>query len=128
MANASSASYSNDSARLVSPGTTGPGASGVLPSIDVLLARRCGRDAGTWSGLGWHGCPRRHRSGLGGRLGGARRGRRLARRAAQLAPFLFRKAVVLLPLVRQALLLFRRQLLHLLVVLARGLPFLGGEL
>src|SRR5258706_10618329 len=70
----------------------------------------------------------RCRRGRGWRRWGTRERRGFARCAAELAPLLLGQAVVLLPLLFQPLFLVGRQLFHLLVALARGLAFLGGEL
>ena len=124
IANASRASCSIDNNRLVMLGTAGPECGAApAPSRRVYgfaeLCCRGGGDGGrrTFRGRG----PRR-------RFGSSRSGGGLGRFAAQLASLLLGQAVVLLPLFRQPLLLVRRQLLHLLVALARGLSLLGREL
>src|SRR6266853_3725252 len=106
-------------------GTVGPGRTPAPESISAnLWVRRGDRGDDLWlcGERGWRGAR------LGRRVGGTGGRSGFARCAAQLTPLLFRQAVVLLPLLFQPQLFVRRQLFHLLVALARGLAFLGGEL
>src|SRR5882672_10342970 len=106
------------------PGTAGPGGARAPESIDagLLVCGRCRRDRARFRRRS------RRRRRFGRRLGRTGGCSGFARCAAQLAPLLLRQAVVLLPLLFLPLFLLRRQLFHLLVALARGLAFLGGEL